>query len=75
MVFSLHVCLFVPYVHAVPVEVEESFRSLGSRVTHGCEALSECWESHPGPLEEQLNHRATFPVSNTTPDLFFNFSF
>lgn len=38
--------------YAVPMEAEEGIRSSGTKVAHGCELSSGCWESKLGPLQE-----------------------
>jgi hypothetical protein len=43
----ISVCVWYPW------SPEEGHRVSGTRVTVGCELPCGCWDSNPGPLEEQ----------------------
>jgi hypothetical protein len=55
-VLPQHCLLFVPHVCLMPSEAKHGIRSPGSGFTD-----SGCWESHPGPLEEQPVFLTTEP--------------
>ena len=48
-VFCLHVCVCT----VCPQRSDESIRFPGTGVTDSCELPCGCWESNPGPLQEQ----------------------
>lgn len=48
-----HTYICVPPLCLVPVEVR-SVQSLGTGVTHGCEAPCRCWKPNPHLLQELL---------------------
>lgn len=46
---------YMPYIScAVPTETRKGHWIPRTRIADGCEPLGGCWESNPGPLEEQL---------------------
>lgn len=46
-------CICVPCVYLVPEVAREGVGSPGTGFADGCEQPCACWESNPGPLEEQ----------------------
>ena len=53
--FCLCVCMYVciPCACLVLTMSEEGISSSGNGVRGSCESPHECWEPHPGPLQEQ----------------------
>ena len=52
MLFCLYVCLCTTCMSEAK-EASKFIRSLGTRITDGCELPYGCWELNLGPLEEQ----------------------
>ena len=54
--FYVYGCFAFTYaLHVYSVQGQKGFRSPGSGVTDGFEALCWCWESNPGLSKDQLN--------------------
>ena len=50
----LHACMHVHYLCAWCLQrPKESVRSLGTRVTDGCDPPNSCWELNLGPMEKK----------------------
>lgn len=45
-------CVEASHMHERPTDVQE-VSSPGTAVIDGCKLLCECWESNPGPPQEQ----------------------
>lgn len=57
----MYMRVFPPCVPGIPRMPEEDIRCSGTGVADDCELLCGCWESNPGPLEEQPVVLATEP--------------